>query len=142
MTQAPETHVSSPDGANLVPSASYALHCPFVPQEMCDYWTYTEARVLFQPQSEENTWQSIREQIAILMAAKASETAYLTVITGSPEFDDNTLSNYQKHCARQKCQLLCKALNLALDNMNGWSWDKCCQMAVKTGIRMCINMPK
>jgi hypothetical protein len=31
------------------------------------------------------------------MAANASETAYLTVIAGSPEIDDNTLSNYQKH---------------------------------------------
>jgi hypothetical protein len=34
------------------------------------------------------------------------------------------------------------ALNLALDNMNGWSWDKCCQMAVKAGIRMGINITK
>jgi hypothetical protein len=76
------------------------------------------------------------------MAANASETAYLTVIAGSPEIDDNTLSNYQKHCVRQKCHLLCMALNLALDSMNGWSWDKCCQMAVKSGIRMGINITK
>jgi hypothetical protein len=34
------------------------------------------------------------------------------------------------------------ALNLALDNMNGWSWDKCCQMAVKAGIRMGRNITK
>ncbi len=75
------------------------------------------------------------------MAENASETGYLT-ITGSPELDDNTLSNYQKHCVRQKCQLLCMVLNLALDNMDGWIWDKCCQMALKAGIRMGINITK
>jgi hypothetical protein len=139
--QAPENHVSSPDGANLVPTASSACHCPLAPQEMCNYWTSTEAKILFRPRSEEDTRESIRAQITILTAANASETAYLAVIAGSPEIDENTLSNYQKHCVRQKCQLLCMALNLALDNMNGWSWDKCCQMA-KAGIRMGINITK
>jgi hypothetical protein len=47
VTQAPENHNSSLDSANLVPTASYAFHCPLAPQEMCNYWTSTEAKILF-----------------------------------------------------------------------------------------------
>jgi hypothetical protein len=117
VTQAPENHISSLDGKNLVPTASYSLHGPLAPQEMCNYWTSTEAKIVFRCQSEEDTRQSIRAQITTLIAANASETAYLTIIAGSPEIDDNTLSNYQKHCVRQKCHLLCMAVNLALDRI-------------------------
>jgi len=121
-TQAPENHNGSSEGAICVPSASHALHCP-LPDEMFDYWCSPEAKILFSPRNGEPTQQSIREQVEILTKTNENDTAYLNVVVGGREIDDGTMSNNQKHCIHQKCQLLCVAINVALENMNGWTWE-------------------
>jgi hypothetical protein len=131
-TQAPENHYGSSEGAFCVPSASYALHCPTL-DELFHYWSSPEAKIHFSPRNGETTKQSIREQTELLTKANENETAYLNVVAGSREIDDGTLSNNQKYCIHQKCQLLCVALNLELENMNGWTCEKCCRMAIMAG---------
>ncbi len=48
VTQAPENHNGSSEGAICVPSASHALYCP-LPDELFDYWSSNEAKILFSP---------------------------------------------------------------------------------------------
>jgi hypothetical protein len=102
-----------------VPPVSYAHHCP-PPDELFDYWSSPEAQILFSPRNGETTQQSIRKQMELFTKANENNTAYLNIVAGSRETDDGTLSNNQKHCIHQKCQLLCIALYIALENMKGW----------------------
>jgi hypothetical protein len=50
----------------------------------------------------------------------------------------NALSSFEKHMIRIRCQLLCLALHMALDNMNNWTWNKCCCEAIVQSKRMDI----
>jgi hypothetical protein len=99
----------------------YQHHMPFIAHRQMNCLiidSLLKLRFCFH-QNGEVTQQSIREQIELLTKANENDTAYLNVVAGSREIDNGTLSNNQKHCIHQKCQLLCVALNLALENMNG-----------------------
>ena len=120
-----------------VHSTSFAPHCP--PDI---YFDSTEAKNLFRPKPGETTRQSIVKQIEILAAVNRTDTSYLDVIATNGEVDDLILTNYQKHAVRQKCQLLCMALNLANEKMNKWSWKQCCGGAIKAGKRMGVDATK
>jgi hypothetical protein len=91
---------------------------------------------------EENARQSVSSQIEILMKGNKTEESYLDVIYGNATMDGSTLSSFEKHQIRLKCQLLCMSLNLALENMNDWTWNRCCSEAIATGIKMGISTVK
>ena len=135
-TLAPEN--KSPNGLSC---SSVVHHCPSTTTAPTfSYWDSPEARKLFRVEEDEDTQQSIRLQIEVLMKANASDTSYLELIHGSHTMDDTTLSNFEKHMIRQKSQLLCMSLNLALENMNGWTWNKCCREAIETGKKMGMSV--
>jgi hypothetical protein len=38
--------------------------------------------------------------------------------------------------------ILTLALNLALEQTNGWTWNKCCETATKVAVRMGVHITK
>jgi hypothetical protein len=58
------------------------------------------------------------------------------------EIDEEILLNHTKHSIRQKSLILTLSLNLALEQMNGWTWGKCCDTAIKVAIRMGVSITK
>ena len=85
-----------------------------------DYWSSPEAINLFGTQYGETTQQSIVKQIEMLHSVNSSDKGYLEVIDG--EIDDETLSGFDKYVICQKCAIMCLSLQLALENMNKWTW--------------------
>ena len=63
----------------------------------------------------------------------------MEVIDGGEAMDPTILSNYDKHMLRIKCQVLCVSLHLALEKMNGWTWNQCCAAAIKASKRLGIS---
>jgi hypothetical protein len=70
------------------------------------------------------------------MKGNKTEESYLDVIYGNATMDGSTLSSFEKHQIQLKCQLLCMSLNLALENMNNWTWNICFSEAIATEIKM------
>ena len=103
------------------------------------YWDSPEARILFSAKHGESTQQSIEKQIEILQNANRTEESYLEVVEGGEEMDQSTLTNHMKHQIRIKSQLLCMSLHLALEKMNGWTWNKCCTEAITISKKMGIS---
>jgi DNA-binding transcriptional regulator YhcF (GntR family) len=112
------------------------------PPTKLDYFDSPEARLLFAMPEDESTRQSINVQIGILQAANDGDKGYISVLDGGEEIDEDTLTERFKHNLRQKCQILTLALQLALEQMNGWTWTKCCEMSVKVANRMGISITK
>ncbi len=71
-----------------------------------------------------------------------SDVGYLELIEGGDEIDDEAISGFDKHVIRQKCAIMSLALQLALDNMNQWTWMKCCQTAVTVAEKMGFSLTK
>ena len=136
-SEAPVPENESPTGSILmVQPPSFVHHCP-------SYWDSPEAMKLFNTlDDEENARQSVSRQIEILMKGNKTEESYLDVIYGNATMDGSTLSSFEKHQIRLKCQLLCMSLNLALENMNDWTWNRCCSEAIAIGIKMGISTVK
>jgi hypothetical protein len=101
---------------------------------------------LFAARAGESTPNAINNQLVVLMQANKTDATYLSVIVGGENMDDKTLSSYETHMLRQKCYLLCCALNLALTNMNdGWTWNKCLRGAIATSKLLgftCVENPR
>ena len=107
---------------NNVLTSSSDCHCP--PTKL-DYFDSPEARKLFGTREDENTCQSINAQIFTLQAANDGDKGYIAVLYQGEEIDEDSLTERFKHNLRQKCQILSFALQLALEQMNGWTWTKC-----------------
>ncbi len=78
-------------------------------------------------------------QIELLHSVNHSDTGYLEVIEG--EIDDETLSGFDKYVIRKKCAILSLSLQLVLENMNKWSWMKCCNCMVAVADKMGLILP-
>ena len=131
----------SSSGCVSASSSSSVHHCPCstaIPST--SYWDSPEARKLFSVHDDEETQQSIRIQIETLMKANATESSYVEVVYGIERFEDDTLSKFEKHHIRQKSQLLCMSLNLALENMNKWTWNQCCREAIERAKKMGVTI--
>jgi hypothetical protein len=98
------------------------------------------ARKLFSIHDDEETQQSIRIQIETLMKANATEASYIKVVYGIERLEDDTLSKFEKHLIQQKSQLLCMSLNLVLENMNKWTWNRCCREAIERAKKMGVTI--
>ena len=70
------------------------------------------------------------------MKANETESSYVEVIQDGEKMEEDTLTAYEKHLIRQKSQLLCISLHLALENMNKWTWNQCCREAVEMAKKM------
>ncbi len=140
-SEAPAQENEPPSWAILkVQLSSFDLHCPTNPSIhhlWSTYWDSPEAIKQFRVREGETTEEAINEQIGILMKANRTEDSYLQAIYGYETMENmKALSSFGKHMICIWCQLLCLAL--ALDNMNSWTWNKCCCEAIVQSKRMGI----
>ncbi len=49
---------------------------------------------------------------------------------GQP-LDEDNLTSYQVWAIQQCCAMICLALTVAKEKMNGFSWEKCCDLAIQ-----------
>ena len=124
-----------------VSTSSYDHHCPATTTPI-DYFDSPEANHLFATKDDETTRQSVNAQIAVLMSANDGATGYLSILDGGEELDEDTLTDRFKHSIRQKCLVLTLALRLALEQMNGWTWTMCCEVAIKVATRMGVSITR
>ena len=108
-----------------------------------NYWVSTEAIKLFKPKGEEGVLNAIDNQIEVLEQALASDSGYIEIIGNIKELNLNEIPTYQVFLLRQKCMYLTMSLNLAKEQMNNWTWTKCCNKAVehlrKSGLKQAKN---
>jgi hypothetical protein len=135
---APE-HEASIGTIFKVQPSSLVHHCPHS-STSTDYWSSPEAIKLFGTRCGETTRQSIMHQIELLRSVNCSDKGYLEVIEG--EIDDETLSGFDMYVIRQKCAVMSLSLQLALENMNKWTWMQCCKCAVVVADRMGLKLTK
>jgi hypothetical protein len=76
------------------------------------------------------------------MSANNGATGYLSVLDGGEELDEDALKDRFKHSIRQKCLVLTLSLCLALEQMNGWTWTVCCEVAIKVATRMGVSITR
>jgi tRNA U55 pseudouridine synthase TruB len=73
---------------------------------------------------------------------KPSTIAYLEVIQDGEKKEEDTVTANEKHLIRQKSQLLCLSLPLALEHMNKWTWNQCCREAIEMAKKMGVTAAK
>ena len=78
----------------------------------------------------------------MLKSANDGDTGYLSILDGGEELDEDMLTDRFKHGIRQKCLILTLALQLALEQMNGWTWTMCCEAAIKVATRMGVSITR
>jgi hypothetical protein len=98
---------------------SSSVHHRLAADTPYDYFDSPEARILFAANKNEDTRQSIKAQIAVLSMSQEGEDGYLSITEGGEEI--GMLSNHTKHIIRQKSLILTLSLNLATEQMNGWT---------------------
>jgi hypothetical protein len=76
----------------------------------------------------------------MLHSVNSSDKGYLEVVYG--EIDDETLSRFDKYVIHQKCAIMSLSLQLALENMNKWTWKQCCKSAAVVADRMGLSLTK
>ena len=86
---------------------------------------------MLNPKQGETVLEALNNQIKKLQSTNKSSSAYLNVIQNVEELDEQDITWYQKWRIQQKAQYLALVLNLAKENMNNWTWMKCCETAVK-----------
>ena len=111
------------------------------PQEakQISYWPDSpEAYQLFRPRQgvtsagqemtydcSESPQEAVEHRVQRLQSVNKSEDGWRNVIVGRDE--DNFCTKAEIFQIRQRAAFLCRAYQLALSNMNKWTWYKCCQ---------------
>jgi len=115
---------------------------PIVCSRFC-FWDSPEACTLFKPVENETVLDAVNNQIEVLAEANKSDFGYTELIENLHEFNLADANTYQGFCLHQKCMCLSLALVLAKENMNNWTWKKCCEEAIailkKNGMRLTKN---
>ena len=119
----------------------------------CSYWPESpEAHQLFLPRQNgcgtgvlsgsddgigemipvvvESPQEAVERRIKLLKSCHDSEDSWRNVVKGRDA--DNFCSKVEIFEIRQRATFLCLAYQLALANMNRWTWQDCCQEACKT----------
>ena len=108
-------------------ASSLASQHPFLET----YWDSPEAKLLFRPLASESTaLVAIDNQIKALRDVNKSSNAFLTIARNLDEVNEDDVTEHQKWVIQQKAQYLALALHLARENMNGWTWQKCCEKTI------------
>ena len=86
------------------------------------YWHSPEARKLFAPTEQETVLEAIDNQINALKKANDTHLSYLDIIDvpAGETLDEDSLTSYQVWAIQQHCIVLCLALKIAKEKMNGW----------------------
>ncbi len=125
-----EATVSVLDPSSRIEVSSLAISalnlCPFT-----SFWMSPEAIALFKPVDDESVLQANDNQILLLEEANKSEFGYIGLVKNIKEINLKDASGYQELAIPQKSMFLILALTLAKENMNQWTWKKCCEL-IKT----------
>ena len=102
------------------------------PPPLETYWDSPEAKLLFRPLASESTvLAAIDNQIKALRHVNKSSNAFLSVAVNlDDELNEDDVTEHQKWAEQQKAQYLALALQLARENMNAWTWQKCCEQTI------------
>ncbi|KAI2493926.1 hypothetical protein MHU86_20611 [Fragilaria crotonensis] len=124
---------------------------------VCSYWPESpEAYQLFKPRREsvsiENTTvdtttgrtvylespqEAVERRIILLQSVHESSEGWRGVVMGGDT--ENYCTKTEIFEIRQRSIFLCLAYQLALANMNAWTWHDCCKEACKTLNRLGLN---
>ena len=78
----------------------------------------------------ETPQEALKRRILQLKAVHESENSWHCVVKGGDP--DNNCSKTEIYEIRQRSLFLALAYQVALQNMNKWTWHKCCQDACET----------
>jgi hypothetical protein len=97
------------------------------------YFNSTEAAALFAPKhagdlAAGNTLKLVEERIAVLQRVNMHPDGWRDIIADKDKNDG--MKAHDIFAVRQKAQFVCRALQIALEKMNSWSWRQCCQQSV------------
>ena len=106
------------------------------------YWHSPEARKLFAPTGQETVLEAIDNQINALKKANDTHLSYLDIIDvpAGETLDEDSLTSYQVWAIQQRCIVLCLALKIAKEKMNGLTWQKCCEEAIDYGSALGLKL--
>ena len=92
------------------------------------YWTSPEAYILFCVKKEDSVIESLISRDKLLTKAAYDDDTLVTLLHDVECVDE--LSSYQKQHLRFDCVYLKKAYEIAIQNMNSWTWKECCLRAI------------
>jgi hypothetical protein len=78
----------------------------------------------------ESPQEAVERRIIHLQAVHESEESWRGVVKGGDR--DNVCTKAEVFEIRQRATFLCLAYQLALANMNEWTWHRCCKVACQT----------
>jgi hypothetical protein len=86
--------------------------------------------------------EGIDAQIRIFKKANITHLSYLDIIDNPQQdtFDEDSLTTNQVWALQQRCLVLCLALKLAKEKMNGIRWEQCCAEAIDYASAMVMTL--
>ena len=105
------------------------------------YWESPEAIKLFgSNEASEDAKDTLQRRVKQLQSVNETEDGWRNAVDGRDP--DNLCSRNDIFEIRQRSALLCCAYQLALDNMNEWTWKTCCTEACSQLNRVGITQAK
>ena len=94
------------------------------------FWQSTDAANLFRPlETDANVKDTLQRRIERLLSVQETEEGWRNVVQGRDP--KNLCSTKDIFIVRQQAAILCRAYQLALEHLNGWTWSECCQEACR-----------
>ena len=94
-----------------------------------DYFDSSEAVKLFKSDGNDSVLESLELKINILMNVNLNEHGWKDVITTNDKHNLCTSKDIIK--IRQQSMVLCQSYIYAVNNMNNWTWQNCCEKAIQ-----------
>ncbi len=143
----PMTRVGNPDTNENENESPHKRHRVDTVAASCSYWQESpEAYQRFRPRDYrgavgvvsnstdemaiESPQEALERRIIQLQAVHESEESWRGVVKGGDP--DNFCTKAEIFEIRQRAMFLCLAYQLALANMNDWTWHQCCKVACTT----------
>ena len=96
--------------------------------QVVSYWTSPEAYILFGVSKSECVIKTLIIRDKMLAKAAYDDDTLVSLLTDVDSVDK--LSSYQKQHLRFDCIYLKKLYEVAIQNMNSWTWQQCAQAAI------------
>ena len=96
--------------------------------KVISYWTSPEAYILFSVKKEDCVIKTLIGRDKILTKAAYDDDTLVSLLHAVESVD--RLSSFQKQHLRFDCIYLKKAYEIAIQNMNSWTWKQCAQAAI------------
>lgn len=108
----------------------YPRVTPHLNLKQTTYWQSPEAIKLFRPnETDEDVKDTLCRRIKQLQSVNEKVEGWRNVMDGRDL--NNCCTEKDIFEIRQRSEFLCCAYQLAVENMNGWTWSNCCKEALK-----------